>query len=674
MTFHINKVTVKEFAEACEDTIGSLELDELWRMEMFMQKMPTKIQEEFQRQGNRPKWRSKTWTQLRDALIEADEEIRNPDPIFNRRESRDIPHVKDADEFAKRERRIADELAKVKRERDQFKEEVNVLREGSKRWANSEDAQRPTRPRGSGSPLCWNCWERGHLADSCTPRKSWAERESLRIARELPAPPEYARRKAEYEEARVHKKRIAMMGAISDAGSDEDCSHLTSLVTSGEPAITEQRGRQFTAAPGRRQDLPDSVHPAPRERSRGQDADSDQWSVEPLLRSARVPVPLIELSKTEPFGSQIRPRLFSSPVGEHEELGRQPRAVVPPRGQDHVEESDGEEEDASRRNPGRERRAPERFSYGGLLDDLCKVRNMSDSEFEEYMQRRHRPVSPAIKLAAWVGNLLFQDVLCDIGADCNLMDMETAKKIVACTPGVFLRTDRNDVTITGVAGRTNISAYIILSIDLGQGVVAEDMIYVVERVFGAGQSKMLLGNPFLAVIDAMIGVRHDYLCVPTQDGPPVIIKGRQYLGGGKWADSIFPKSKDTIVGADKPGTIEPRGSQCEKAHRQSEEPEEDDDGCLSMHPWLGAYDNKQSYNAQAFCTDHFEDRQCEQKGVATAVEPTGWSGTEAVSAEHFTLHVVQALGPDPFDLAAFSVEGSIPIGSSHALHPGPFAG
>jgi hypothetical protein len=58
MTFDMRKTTVKEFAEAWEEAIGSLELPKLLRMEKFMQKMPSKILDEFQRQGNRHNWRS----------------------------------------------------------------------------------------------------------------------------------------------------------------------------------------------------------------------------------------------------------------------------------------------------------------------------------------------------------------------------------------------------------------------------------------------------------------------------------------------------------------------------------------------------------------------------------------------------------------------------------------
>jgi hypothetical protein len=665
MTFDMRKTTVKEFAEAWEEAIGSLELPKLLRMEKFMQKMPSKIQDEFQRQGNRPKWRTKTWEWLKEALIDADEEIRNPDPVF-RRDLKDAQakdpgrhgdNSKDPDESAKRERRMADEVARLKRENDQLKAETSQLREGSKRWANSDDALKPAGGSGFGSPLCWNCWERGHRADSCMPRRSNAERESIRIARGIPAPPEYTRRRAEYQEARKaqDKKSVAFIGSISDSGSEGGYDLSMSHVTSGE----------FTAAPAQGNDLPGSIYPQPRLRRR--EVESERWNVEPWLRAARVPVPLMELSKTEPFGSQIKRQLFSSPERPPPEQQDHDveQDVLPPRRQEPLEESDGEleEEDRPRRNPGRIRRAPERFGFSSTAEQLWKIRNMSEAEFEEYVNTRQRPMSPAIKLAAWVGNLLFQDVLADIGADCNLMDMETALKIVACTPAVYLRTDRNNVTITGVAGKTNISGYIIVSIDLGQGVVAEDMVYVVERVFGGGQSKMLLGKPFLALIDAMIGVRHDYLCVPNVSGPPVIIKGRQYLGAGKWADHVFPKSTNANLCVGK-GKVYNAG---EERSAMDKPRSEEEDGNLRMHPWMGAYDldEKRSFSVEAFCTSH----SLTDEGLSS-----GWSGTEDISSGQFMTHILQALGPEPQDLAAFGVEGSIPIGASQALGSGFFAG
>ena len=154
---------------------------------------------------------------------------------------------------------------------------------------------------------------------------------------------------------------------------------------------------------------------------------------------------------------------------------------------------------------------------------------MSEEEFDKYNADQKKQVSPAIKVGAYLGKHFFQEILVDIGADCNLVDLNTTKKIIEKTENCKLRTDRNEVTITGVAGRTNISGYLVVPIDLGQGVVCQDVIYVVDDIFG-GESKMLLGKPFLAVTDATVGVRYDYLSVPSSDGAPIHVSGRKYLG------------------------------------------------------------------------------------------------------------------------------------------------
>jgi hypothetical protein len=171
---------------------------------------------------------------------------------------------------------------------------------------------------------------------------------------------------------------------------------------------------------------------------------------------------------------------------------------------------------------------------------------MSDGEFQKSTANQKKQISPAIKVGAYLGGYFFQEILVDIGADCNLIDLHTANKIIEATEGCELRTDRNEVTITGVAGRTNISGYIIAPVDLGRGVVCQDVIYIVDNIFGS-DSKMLLGKPFLAVIDATIGVRYDYLSVPSSDGPPIHISGRKYLGKGVWGEVQFPKSTQAVL-------------------------------------------------------------------------------------------------------------------------------
>jgi hypothetical protein len=109
-----------------------------------------------------------------------------------------------------------------------------------------------------------------------------------------------------------------------------------------------------------------------------------------------------------------------------------------------------------------------------------------------------------------------------------------------------LHTDRNEVTITGVAGRTNISGYLVVPIDLGQSVLCQDVIYLVDNIFGS-ESKMLLGKPFLAVIDATMEVRYDYLLVPSSDGAPIHVSGWKYLGKDIWENVQFLKSVRAVL-------------------------------------------------------------------------------------------------------------------------------
>jgi len=144
-------------------------------------------------------------------------------------------------------------------------------------------------------------------------------------------------------------------------------------------------------------------------------------------------------------------------------------------------------------------------------------------------------------VGGYLGEYFFQEILVDIGTDCNLVDLNTAKKIIEKTKKCKLHTEWNEVTITGVVGQTNISGYLVVHIDYGQGVFCQDVIYVVDDIFGS-KSKMLLRKPLLAVIDATVGVRYDYLSVPSSDGAPIHISRRKYLGKGIWEDVQFPKS------------------------------------------------------------------------------------------------------------------------------------
>jgi len=191
-------------------------------------------------------------------------------------------------------------------------------------------------------------------------------------------------------------------------------------------------------------------------------------------------------------------------------------------------EADDKEEEEPPRPPGRHS-----TQKTGAFIDLLQIRQMSDEEFDRYNANQRKQISPAIKVGAYLGEYFFQEILVDIEADCNLIDLTTAKKIMEKTKDCTLRMDWNEVTITGVAGCTNISGYLIVPVDLGQGVVCQDVIYVVNNIFES-DSKMLLGKPFLMIIDTTIGVRYDYLAVPSSDWASIHISGRKYLGKGRY--------------------------------------------------------------------------------------------------------------------------------------------
>jgi hypothetical protein len=170
------------------------------------------------------------------------------------------------------------------------------------------------------------------------PRRSNAERESLRISKGIPAPPEYTRRRAEYQEARKaeEKKSVAFIGSISDSGSEGGYDLSMSHITSGE----------FTAAPGRGNDLPGSVYPQPRLRRHDVEREPERWNVEPWLRTAPVPVPLMVSSPERP-----PPERQVHDVEEVSKVERQPEAEEKKEAKPEVAEPKAEETPAVPEEP-----------------------------------------------------------------------------------------------------------------------------------------------------------------------------------------------------------------------------------------------------------------------------------------------------------------------------------
>ena len=426
------------------------------------------------------------------------------------------------------------------------------------------------------------------------------------------------------------------------------------------------------AAPAKRpapRERVDTVYPEPHERNRHR-TQKEEWNICPFLESVKVPVPMTEFAKVKPFSDAIKKTFFLEvdsldDLLEEEESdedepvirpsvrrqGKQPTNQVP----NACSESDDEEDN---RSSGLPAHRPE--TKTGAFTDLLGIRQMSEEEFDKYNADQKKQVSPGIKVGAYLGKHFFQEILVDIGADCNLVDLNTAKKIIEKTENCKLHTDRNGVTITGVAGWTNISGYLVVPIDLRQGVVCQDVIYIVDDIFG-GESKMLLGKPFLAVIDATVGVRYDYLSVPSSDGAPINVSGRKYHGKGVWQEVQFPKSARAVLSKAK----------IAKA-RQQYAIERDDNPITHLednlgnycHPWAGIIDSctirAKPEGVDATRLPEYPSATNDGVPRLLPVIYGDWMGMESVSAAHFGWHVAALLCPQASSV--FSVDGGVPMG------------
>jgi hypothetical protein len=102
--------------------------------------------------------------------------------------------------------------------------------------------------------------------------------------------------------------------------------------------------------------------------------------------------------------------------------------------------------------------------------------------------------------------------------------------------------------IRGVAGKTTTKGYLIAALNFGQGVEAKEVHYILgENILNM---ELLLSKLFLASINAMISMRHDYMMVPTLSGVPVSIQGNKYDDDHHWlAQDLVPPKEKLIASA-----------------------------------------------------------------------------------------------------------------------------
>ncbi|RPB19942.1 hypothetical protein L211DRAFT_870938 [Terfezia boudieri ATCC MYA-4762] len=152
--------------------------------------------------------------------------------------------------------------------------------------------------------------------------------------------------------------------------------------------------------------------------------------------------------------------------------------------------------------------------------------------------------SPAFLVGAFFGKTFNQDVLLDCGATCSLVSPELSTKILRENTGYTVIKPEREMSVTGIGGKSTVEGWVKIVIDLGKGVVAEHTLLIC-RV--GGGYEVLLGKPFLAMIDAKVGMRHDYIEVPRMNGPPILLEGRRYVGGRKWMFSETAKSEKCLI-------------------------------------------------------------------------------------------------------------------------------
>jgi hypothetical protein len=636
------KPTVKDFAFEFDDSKGSTEISDYTLINIFTKQMPRKVINRLLLAS--PDFCGKTYIEVRDLCTKIDHVQRNPNPL-------ESSYSKESSLQDQDERFSADRVARLERQLAEKEKHINVLLRGAKNWANSDDAKRKTPSTGTSSSeipsgICWNCWDKNnpHRFGQCPEkRRSWKEREDLRISKGIEKPAGY---KLRYEEAVVEARalttstptseRVSILKRSTAEEDDEFVSRLNLDVCAG--------GMAFPVARPKRRG-PDTIFPQPKERSRRSAADEDpnRFKLTPVLQSLKVSVPLKDLiHKSKHYAEEARIFFKAAQSGDSDIKSDQEdfdleETLVP--AQPPAE---------NRRNPGREARPKERMigeTYLTMDRIYRRIKNITPGQFEKYMQDR-LSFSPAIKLAGWIGGYLMQEILVDIGAECNLIDEGTAKLIIEATPSFSgLLTDRNSMSITGVASRTNIVGYLMIPIDLGQGVIMEDYIYVVPDVLGG--HKMLLGKPFLAMIGASIDARHDYLSVPSHKGTPIIVRGRRFLGKHEWDTVDLVRS--TYSSLDE-AAFECQASRAEDGRHGISKFEVPADGQL-IHPWVG-------------CEVHSM-----QLEVNTQV--TVWQGTIQCGAEEFVQLIVPELTQAQSDA---SVEGAGPMGGSASIGAGLFAG
>jgi hypothetical protein len=563
--------TVKEFAYEFDCVRGTAEVPDYTLIDVFTKQMPQTVVERLL--ISCPDFRDKTYEETKDLCIKIDHAVRNPDPLENAYGKK----------FSKL--RIGDDqqdyVARLERQVAEQKEQIDHFLKGAKRWTNSADALKQEADKSSFRPrsgmVCWNCWKPGHSAAECRDtRRSDKERESLRQQLGVPAtklweeqlqkhsstlraaPERILTRKAEPEEEEEEEFEFSTFrGGFSFTAREPEgvCATKSVLDFAKMTKELEIVGvAPAGARPRARRGDPDSLFPDP---ICGQKPLTElvEW-----FKSLKPPISMEDLLKASPtyrrefwkyFGSNFPDEAENPEPGRITEEGadNRPRRRSDPRIQESDSESDGEEQPAEPRH-----RLRNRDIYSSSREELIQelLRRFEDklrareTREEPTTVVEKRLLAPSLRVAAYAADYWVQDILVDSGAEVSLIEMKGALLIIQASPGIELRTDKS-LNIKGVAGKTRTAGYLLLDLDFGQGVKAQEIIYVLPAGQDLVNCTMLLSKPFLASIEAQMDFARDYLLIPTVDGAPVVIQGHRYLGNFTWGTKKFSQSPEVRI-------------------------------------------------------------------------------------------------------------------------------
>jgi len=114
--------------------------------------------------------------------------------------------------------------------------------------------------KGQNEALCWNCWEKGHVATSCQPSHSWAKHEKLWEQKEIPALYGWEKNLREGLEgdATRWKKEVSYLQQLYPQYNKDEDEYLQTYNVSHQVAPARR--------PGRRERV-DTVFPEPHQRN-----------------------------------------------------------------------------------------------------------------------------------------------------------------------------------------------------------------------------------------------------------------------------------------------------------------------------------------------------------------------------------------------------------------------